>query len=254
MGRASGGRGPVTFQASGTYGEVLSSAGQVLKVRSFTYGENPPSPPAFGRHSPLSRLGRSRIGLFTVNAKSGTLRYRAAAFSLSGGRVLFIAVPLREVDQTLQQLLLVEGLGGGGVILALVLLGWLVIRVSMRPLERIERVANDIAHGDLSRRVQPSSPRTEIGRLGLSLNEMLAQIEQAFADRHKSEDRLRHFLADASHELRTPLAAIRGYAEVFRLGAAQDPEALGARHVPDRVRGGSHGGAGRGSADARQPR
>ena len=169
---------------------------------------------------------RSSIGLFTVNAKSGTLRYRAAAFSVSGGRVLVIAVPLREVDQTLHRLLLVEGLGGGGVILALVLLGWIVIRVSMRPLERIERVANDIAHGDLSRRVRPSSPRTEIGRLGLSLNEMLAQIEQAFADRRESEDRLRHFLADASHELRTPLAAIRGYAEVFRLGAAQDPEAL----------------------------
>lgn len=220
------GRGPVTFQASGTYGELLSGAGQVLKVRSFTYGESPPSPPALARPSPLSRLGASRIRLFTVNAKNGTLRYRAAAFSLSGGRLLVIAVPLREVDQTLHRLLLVEGLGGGGVILALVLLGWIVIRVSMRPLERIERVANDIAHGDLSRRVRPSSPRTEIGRLGLSLNEMLAQIEQAFADRRESEDRLRHFLADASHELRTPLAAIRGYAEVFRLGAAEDPEAL----------------------------
>jgi two-component system OmpR family sensor kinase len=220
------GRGPVTFQASGTYGELLSRAGRVLKVRSFTYGESPPSPPVLSRHSPLSHLGGSKTTIFTVDAKSGTLRYRAAAFSLKDGRILVIAVPLREVDQTLQRLLLVEGLAGGGVILALVLLGWIVIRVSMRPLVRIERVANDIAHGDLSRRVRPSSPRTEIGRLGRSLNEMLAQIEQAFADRHESEDRLRHFLADASHELRTPLAAIRGYAEVFRLGAAQDPQTL----------------------------
>jgi two-component system, OmpR family, sensor kinase len=220
------GRGPVTIQASGTYGELLSGTGQVLKVRSFTYGQSPPSPPALARESPLSHPRASRIRLFTVNAKNGALRYRAAAFSLSGGRVLVIAVPLREVDQILHRLLLVEGLVGGGMILALILLGWIVIRISMRPLERIERVANDIAHGDLSRRVPPSSPRTEIGRLGLSLNEMLAQIEQAFADRRESEDRLRHFLADASHELRTPLAAIRGYAEVFRLGAAQDPEAL----------------------------
>ena len=220
------GRGPVTFQASGTYGAVLSAAGRVLKVRSFRYGESAPSPPVVRAGYPLSHLGASKIGIFTVNARNGALRYRAVAFSLSGRRVLVIAVPLREVDQTLHRLLLVEGLGGGGVILALILLGWIVIRVSLRPLERIERVANDIAHGDLSRRVRPSSPRTEIGRLGLSLNEMLAQIEQAFADRHESEDRLRHFLADASHELRTPLAAIRGYAEVFRLGAAQEPEAL----------------------------
>ena len=59
--------------------------------------------------------------------------------------------------------------------------------------------------------------------MGTSLNEMLAQIEDAFADRTRSEERLRRFLADASHELRTPLASIRGYAELFRLGAASEP-------------------------------
>ena len=55
---------------------------------------------------------------------------------------------------------------------------------------------------------------------------MLGQIETAFAARQDSENRLRRFLADASHELRTPLAAIRGYAELFRIGAADDPETL----------------------------
>jgi two-component system OmpR family sensor kinase len=55
---------------------------------------------------------------------------------------------------------------------------------------------------------------------------MLFRIEEAFADRARSEERRRQFLSDASHELRTPLASIRGYAELFRLGAAQDPEAL----------------------------
>jgi len=55
---------------------------------------------------------------------------------------------------------------------------------------------------------------------------MLGQIERAFSDRQQSEDRLRRFLADASHELRTPLASIRGYAELFRMGAADDPATL----------------------------
>jgi two-component system OmpR family sensor kinase len=71
--------------------------------------------------------------------------------------------------------------------------------------------------------VQPAENRTEIGRLGLALNAMLGQIEQAFAERRASEDRLRRFLSDASHELRTPLTSIRGYAELFRLGAAAKP-------------------------------
>lgn len=52
---------------------------------------------------------------------------------------------------------------------------------------------------------------------------MLARLEQAFAERQASEERLPRFLADASHELRTPLASVRGYAELFRLGAASDP-------------------------------
>ena len=149
----------------------------------------------------------------------------AVAFAVASNTAI-VAVPLREVDQTLHRLVVVEALVGAGVILALVALGWLVIRVGLRPLERIGRVASEIAGGDLSRRVSSTDSRTEVGRLGRSLNEMLTQIERAFDDRRESEDRLRHFLADASHELRTPLASIRGYAELFRLDALDDPEAL----------------------------
>ena len=90
-------------------------------------------------------------------------------------------MPLREAEQTLHRLVVVEALVAGGVILALIALGWVVIRIGLRPLERIGRVASEIAGGDLSRRVTPADSRTEVGRLGLSLNEMLAQIEQAFA-------------------------------------------------------------------------
>ena len=215
---------PSTLQTSGTYGVVLEANGKVLESHSFTYGEAPLSPPALPHGFPVSQFGSPRPRLFTVNSTAGSgLRYRAAAFTLSGGRTLVIAVPLREVDQTLQRLLVVEALVGAGVILALVVLGWIVIRVGLRPLERMGRVASEIAHGNLSRRVSPANERTEVGRLGASLNEMLVQIEQAFADRGQSEERLRRFLSDASHELRTPLASIRGYAELFRLGAANDP-------------------------------
>ena len=76
--------------------------------------------------------------------------------------------------------------------------------VGLRPLERIGRTAGAIAAGDLSRRVEPATERTEVGRLGLALNAMLGRLERAFAERHASEERLRRFLADASHELRTP--------------------------------------------------
>ena len=209
---------------SGTYAIVLDSSGTVVESRSFTYGQTAASGPALPRHFPISGFTSQRVALFTVDSAAGSsLSYRAGAFALRDGRTLVIAVPLHDVDQTLERLTEVEALVGGVVILGLVALGWLVIRVGLLPLERIGRVANEIAHGNLSRRVTPADDRTEVGRLGTSLNEMLAQIEQAFADRRRSEGRLRRFLADASHELRTPLASIRGYAELYRLGATTQP-------------------------------
>jgi two-component system, OmpR family, sensor kinase len=82
--------------------------------------------------------------------------------------------------------------------------------------------ADAIASGDLTRRVPEGNPNTEVGRLGSALNEMLTQIEGAFAEKSASEERLRQFVADASHELRTPLTSIRGYAELLGRGGFSD--------------------------------
>ena len=162
----------------------------------------------------------------TVDSTAGSdVRYRAVAEETGDQPGTTIAaVPMTEVDRTLDRLLRVEALVIGGVLLALALLSWLIVRVGLRPLDRIGATAGAIAGGDLSRRVEPATPSTEVGRLGIALNAMLDRLEQAFAEREASESRLRRFLADASHELRTPLASIRGYAELFRTGAARDEE------------------------------
>ena len=153
-------------------------------------------------------------------------RYRAVAVSAASGDVTIAAVPLTDVEEALNRLLVVEGVVIAMVLLALALAAWWIVRLGLRPLDRIGQTAGAIAAGDLSRRVEPAEPRTEVGRLGLALNAMLARLEEAFAERRASEERLRRFLADASHELRTPLASIRGYAELFRIGAAREgPEA-----------------------------
>jgi two-component system OmpR family sensor kinase len=112
-------------------------------------------------------------------------------------------------------------------------LSWWTVRRGLKPLEEIERTAGSIAAGDLSRRVDLADPRTEVGRLGEALNVMLGRIEGAMDERLASEEALRRFLADASHELRTPLTSIRGYAELFRRGAADDPDdtALAMRRI-----------------------
>ncbi len=103
--------------------------------------------------------------------------------------------------------------------------GLWVIRIGLKPLDAMGKTAAAIAAGDLTQRVEEDD-RTEVGRLGLALNSMLAHIEEAVSALEASESKLRRFVADASHELRTPLAAVRAYAELFARGAASRPDDL----------------------------
>jgi len=153
----------------------------------------------------------------TSESKGGP-QYRLQASALPGG-TLVVATRLDSVEATLTSLRNIELAVSLAVVVALLALMTLLIRRGLRPLEQMTKEADAISAGDLTRRVDPSDPETEIGRLGRALNGMLSQIEAAFAQRTASEDRLRRFLADASHELRTPLTSIRGYAELLRKDA-----------------------------------
>jgi len=212
-----GGGGPNLNLPPGTYGQRRDARGNVLGHVLITYGQTPPAAPRIPARIPLGKP-------FTVGSvgKSG-LRYRAyASRDPEDSGITVVAAPLREVDQTLSRLRLVEALVIAGVLIALGVSAFFVVRLGLRPLDRMEVTAGEIAAGQLSRRVSPSNPKTEVGRLGLALNSMLERLEQAFSQRKASEERLRRFLADASHELRTPVASIRGYAELFRMGATRD--------------------------------
>lgn len=148
--------------------------------------------------------------------------YRLQMTALPSG-TLVVATPLTSLEATLTSLLTTEVAVSLGLLAALAVLMTVLIRLELRPLEDMTRDAGAIADGDLSRRVHPSAGEGEIPRLGRALNGMLAQIESAFDQRTRSEDRLRSFLADASHELRTPLTSIRGYAELLRKDALGNP-------------------------------
>ncbi|MFL6102529.1 MAG: sensor histidine kinase [Actinomycetes bacterium] len=171
----------------------------------------------------------------TVPAAGGGGRWRVAVAPRRDGSEgsVVVAASLDGIDATIRQLRLID-LGVSLIVLAaLAGVGAAIVRASLRPLVEIEQTARAIAAGDLTRRVPERDPGTEVGRLGRALNTMLAQIESAFGARaaseasaRRSEDRMRRFVADASHELRTPLTTIRGFAELYRQGAARDPAEL----------------------------
>ncbi|HET7568866.1 MAG TPA: HAMP domain-containing sensor histidine kinase [Gaiellaceae bacterium] len=210
--------------------QVRTLDGRVLRG-GFLYDESdsPPRLPArisipAGEHD---EDGERRT-YFTVPARTGdeSYRVRASVDPVAPNRVLFVAATLKEVGGTLHRLFLIELFATLAVLAAIAGLGLWVVRLGLRPLRAIEATAAAIAAGDLSRRVELADERTEVGRLGRSLNAMLAQIETAFRAREASERKLRRFVADASHELRTPLAAVRAYAELFGRGASTRPDDL----------------------------
>jgi len=221
-------RGPLPagdFPA-GTITELIGRDGEVaVSCRFLGTSTAKPELPKQLPHSSLDTPSRP----FTARGDDGVIQYRVTTWpedSFGGGYVVF-AIPLTEMQNTLGTLLLLEGVIGAGVVIATAVLAFVIVRVGLKPLQRMGAVAQDIAAGDLTRRVDPATPETEIGRLGLALNGMLSQIEAAFAERTRSENRLRRFIADASHELRTPLTSIRGYAEMLRRGAEKSPQDSG---------------------------
>jgi two-component system OmpR family sensor kinase len=210
----------------GTYGQLRSTSGDILNAIQFSYSlEELPTPVL---PDPLPVATDRRGTVFTAGSTAGGQApgFRVLVENVPDlGRVLVVAIPLNETRQTLTRLLTIEVVVSLAVLAALAAAAWWLIKRDLRPLETMAVTADAIAAGDLTRRVQPAEPRTEVGRLGLSLNTMLGRIEEAFAERAATEEKLRRFLADASHELRTPLTSIRGYAEVFDR-AKDDPADL----------------------------
>ncbi|MGA2471890.1 MAG: HAMP domain-containing sensor histidine kinase [Acidimicrobiales bacterium] len=172
-----------------------------------------------GRYAGTFRPDPDAVILGSTGDPDG--QYRTVAVTVPQG-TLITSTSLNPTNDTLASLRRVELIASLAVLLAMGVLVMVVVRRGLRPLRQMAGTADAIASGDLTRRVPEERPDTEVGRLGVALNEMLTQIEGAFVEKSASEERLRQFVSDASHELRTPLTSIRGYAELLGRGGFSD--------------------------------
>lgn len=197
----------------GPDGEFITSAGG--------NGPEPDFPATFTLERTLSTLSQT----FDLPARDGSGTFHASADFLppiagvQPNYTQVVALPLSPVTQTVANFI--------GIYTALALLTilagalatrWLVT-LAFRSLGQVEDTAMSIAAGDFSQRMGDISPRTEVGRLKTAINTMLDRIDQALEQRDATVQQMRRFIGDASHELRTPLVTVRGYAELYRMGA-----------------------------------
>jgi two-component system OmpR family sensor kinase len=241
QGGPNGGPGGPGSPPGVVWGEVLSATGSVVGSPEFLGVPTQDQLSATANHPVLPGQLASDPGRYLTVAGAGNYSQYLVYIEPAGGAngdVVVAAVPMDSYDATLGNLLLLELVVSGGMVLLLVLATWLIIRRGLRPLARMGETARAIAGGELGRRVTPADPTTEVGRLGLALNTMLDQLQAAFGQRAAVEQRLRQFLSDASHELRTPLTSMRGYAELVRRNRGMNPEELelALRRIEDEAR------------------
>lgn len=199
---------------------VLRPDGEILRASpSGLEGDPDPLPDTRA----LLELPEPAARIVTIPASSGGFQYRAGVVRTGQGFTLVFAQPLREVTTATRAITRRLLLAGGLVLIIGAGAVWFTVRRGMRPVDDMIETASAIADGDLTRRVPPADPESELGQLGTALNHMLASLERAFAAEARANETLKQFVADASHELRTPLAAIAGYTELYRKGALTDP-------------------------------
>jgi two-component system OmpR family sensor kinase len=172
----------------------------------------------------------SQQGAINLPSKDGHTIYRALTQTVTlttpAGSLgtAIVATSTGQIDTVMASFLAI--FLGFGVIVVIVGAGLtrMLVTTTFAPLRAVEETAASIADGDFSQRLGGATPNTEVGRLNRSLNTMLNRIDRAFNDRARTIDQMRRFVGDASHELRTPLVSVRGYAELYRMGALQTPE------------------------------
>ena len=219
LGQSSGTMVALVSGGVATSGFVLDENGDVLDLTEAELASlDQMTPSREARTVSIAELGAYRIEAQTVTAD---------------GAVVVTGLPLADVTSTLsRQIVVIVAVTAGAMALA-ALAGFLIIRLALRPLDRVTATATRVAElpldrGDvaLAERVPASDtdPRSEVGRVGLAFNRMLEHVASALTSRQQSENKVRQFVADASHELRTPLASIRGYAELTRRTAPELPD------------------------------
>ncbi len=195
-----------------------------------TAGGNGAPEPEFPETITLQETQSRGTETFTIPSSSGGAAYLASTdvYQVDGVGELFtqlVALPTATTNQVVAQYIGIYGLLALIILIASAFLTRWLVTLTFRSLGQVESTAMTIAAGDFSQRMTDIEPmKTEVGRLKRAINTMLGRVDAAISQRDATVRQMRRFIGDASHELRTPLVTVRGYAELYRMGAITGDE------------------------------
>ncbi|MGJ9402320.1 MtrAB system histidine kinase MtrB [Arthrobacter sp. KK5.5] len=136
--------------------------------------------------------------------------------SLPPGRAyaLYLVYDLSSVQETLDLIHRVMGIGGIVLLVVTGGIAWYTTRLVVRPVSNAALVSEKLADGELQERMEVHG-EDEIARLGTSFNRMAANLQDQITQLARLSRMQQRFVSDVSHELRTPLTTVRMAAEVL---------------------------------------
>jgi signal transduction histidine kinase len=191
-------RGRVIDSTSQTRAQPVLAPSELMRARRHTLVLTHPSLPQLEEHE-------ARLLATPVQAQDQRL-------------IVVVGTSLEDRNDALRNLGALLLIGGPTALVLASLAGYGAVSVALRPVERMRRRAEAISATQRDKRLPVPPAHDEIGRLGHTLNDMLARLEEAF-------NRERNFVSDASHELRTPLTVLKGEIE-FALRRGRSPDEL----------------------------
>ncbi|MEV8250520.1 HAMP domain-containing sensor histidine kinase [Microbacterium sp. NPDC076768] len=203
---------------------IYDASGALMATAKGTSGEAPIFPAEYSLGK--ATVNADRIPL-EMEGPDGEVFHGAVAVVASEGGVLriqLVALPLSPADRIIGQYFGIYITIALITILIAALLTRGLVTLTFRRLGQVESTAMSIAAGDFRQRLTDLEPTTEVGRLNTAINTMLDRVDGSLAQRDRTVQHMRRFIGDASHELRTPLVSVRGYAELYRMGAIKGEE------------------------------
>lgn len=203
---------------------IYDATGELRATARGTSGQAPLFPAQYSLAKATANT--DQIPLEMMGADGEVFHAAVAVVPSEGGvlRIQLVALPLAPADRIISQYFGIYITIALITILIAALLTRGLVTLTFRRLGQVEATAMSIAAGDFRQRLTDLEPTTEVGRLNAAINTMLDRVDRSLAQRDRTVQHMRRFIGDASHELRTPLVSVRGYAELYRMGAIKGEE------------------------------